>query len=97
MLEPHCQISLRTRRRCFRGLVKICGEYGVLPDLYIIPESNIERLGDSPISSGGFSDVWPGVYEGDKSVAIKVIRYYDYENIRKIKRVGDFVLFSSPR
>ena len=96
MLEPHCQISLRTRRRCFRGLVKICGEYAILPDSYVIPESSIERLGDSPISSGGFSDVWPGAYEEDKSVAIKTIRYYMENDIRKVKRVRNFVPFLSP-
>ena len=97
MLEPQYQISLRTRRRCFRGLVKICGEYGTLPDSYIIPESNIRKLGKSPAASGGFSEIWPGAYAGDKSVAIKVIWYRKYDDVREIKRVRRFGLFSSLR
>ena len=90
-------MSLRTRRRCFRGLVKICGEYGVLPSSYIIPESKIQTLGDSPISLGGFSRVWAGMYEEDQSVAIKVIRRRKSDDVRKIEKVGCFDLYSSPR
>ena len=100
MLEPRYPVSLRTRRRCFRGLVRICGERGILPSSYIIPKSKIRKLGDSPISSGGFSDVWPGAYEEEeeeeeKSVAIKVIRYDKSDDVRKIKKVKYFDPFSS--
>jgi len=81
------------RTRCFRGLVKICGECGILPNPYIIPGSKIQKLGNSPVASGGFSDVWPGVYGEDEStVAIKVVRYYESDDIQKIKRVSCFDL-----
>jgi len=93
-------MSLRTRRRCFRGLVRICGEHGILPSSYTIPKSKIQKLGDSPISSGGFSDVWPGAYEEDeeedeKFVAIKVIRHRESDDVQKIKKVRHFDPFSS--
>jgi len=77
------------RTRCFRGLVKICGECGILPNPYIIPGPKIKKLGNSPIASGGFSDVWPGMY-GEDEVAIKVIRYYESDDIQKIKKVSYF-------
>ena len=67
--------------------MKICGKYGILPNSYIIPESKIEKLGESPISFGGFSSVWPGMYEEDKSVAIKVLRYRKSDDAQKIKKV----------
>jgi len=103
MLQPQFQMTLRTRRRCFRGLVKICGEYGALPSSYIIPESKIKKLGDSHIASGGFSEVLQGAYEGDKPVAIKVIRLYDIytlniqgpKGIKEVKKVRHFDLPSS--
>ena len=57
--------------------MKTCGEHGILPSSYIIPESEIKKLGDSHIASGGFSEVFRGMYEGRKPVAIKVIRLYD--------------------
>ena len=85
-------MDMSVRRRCFRGLVKLCGEYSILPSSHIIPESKIQKLGDSPISSGGSSEVWPGIHEdekdedGGKSVAIKVIRYWDSGDVQ-IKRV----------
>ena len=89
MLQPRVQMDLRTRRRCFRGLVKICGEYGVLPVSYIIPESKIKKLGDSPIASGGFSEIFQGAYDEDESVAIKVIQLYTL-NIQGPKGIKEF-------
>jgi len=71
--------------------------YDILPDSYIIPESKFRRLGDNPISFDGLSEVWPGVYEEGKPIAIKVIRYHDAEGAQEIKKVGHFDLFSSPR
>ncbi|KAF9654231.1 hypothetical protein BDM02DRAFT_3182057 [Thelephora ganbajun] len=56
-------------------------------------QSDIEKLGESPVSSGGFSDVWPGVHEGEKAVAIKVIRHYESDDAQKIKKAGHFDLF----
>lgn len=86
MLDPKLQITLSTRRRCFRGLVKLCGEYGVLPSPYIIPDSKVEKLGDEPISVGGFSQVWPGMYEDERAVAIKIIQYYEKDGVQTIKK-----------
>jgi len=96
-------MTLRARRRCFRGLVKICGEYGILPRSHIISESKVE-LGDS-LASGGFSEVLRGTYEGSKSVAIKVIRLHDVyslnvqgtKGIKEVKKVRHFDLPSSSR
>ena len=94
MLEPRYSISVDTRRRYFRELVKICGEYDILPSSYIIPESKVQRLDDSPVSSGGFSNVWRGTYAEDKSdkdkarsIAIKVMRCLKWVDIQPIKKV----------
>ena len=96
-------MSLSARRRCFRGLVKLCGEYGILPNSHVIPESKVQKLGDSPHASGGFSEVWPGIYneaedeedeDGCKGVAIKVIRYRDADDVR-MKKVRYFDLSPS--
>ena len=92
MSEPQFPLSLRTRRRCFRGLVEICGEYGILPGPYTIPKSKIKRLGDFPVSSSGFSDVWPGSYKEGKDVAIKVLRYCQSDDIQPVKKVSCFDL-----
>jgi len=98
MLEPKYPMSLDVRRRCFRGLVRLCGEYGVLPGSHIISESKVHKLGD-PFTSGGFSYVWPGMYnevrngedeDEGRCVAIKVIQYselYDIRTIRKVRRL----------
>ena len=96
MSEPRYPMGLSLRRRCFRGLVKLCGEYGVLPSSHIIPESKVQKLGYCPISLGGSSNIWPGIYngddghDGDKCVAIKVIRYFDSEDVQTVKKARCF-------
>ena len=96
MLNPCYPINLRTRRRCFRGLVKTCVEYGTLPNSYIIPKSKIEKLGEDPFASGSYSAVWAGMYkkededEEGKCVAIKVMQSWgmDAQKYKKVKYFG---------
>lgn len=75
------------RSRCFQGLVKLCGEYGVLPETYLIPGFKIVKEGTKSASTGGFSDVWKGSYEKE-TVAIKVIKYFTEDGIQTIRKVG---------
>ena len=88
-------MSLRARRRCFRGLMKICGEHCILPDSYIISGSKLRKLGNSLIPSGGSSEVGAGIYEENIPVAIKTMRFHDLGDHRKAKKVRFFGLFSS--
>ena len=72
--------------------MKICGEYGVLPSSHIIPQSKIRKLGDSPVSFGGFPDIWSGTYKEDndkenKYVAIKFIRYCESADVQQVEKV----------
>jgi len=87
MLRPRFQMSLPTKRRCLRALTKICGEYAILPNSYVIPQSKILKLGNSPTSSSDLSEAWPGMYGEDKSVAIRVMRYHESDDIRGVKKV----------
>ena len=95
MLDPRYLMSLDMRRRCFRGLVKHCGKYSTLPSSYIISESKVHKLGD-PFTSGGFSYVWPGMYDeagdwededGGRCVAIKVIQHSELDDFQTIREV----------
>ena len=102
--------NARTRKHCFRGLVEVCGKYGVLPASHTILESKIETLEDAPVSAGEFTEVWPGMfmeddgdddddagyYYGDATVvAIKVVRYLDPDKAQSLKRVRRSDLSSS--
>ena len=90
ILAPEQPVSVRTRRRCFRGLVEVCGKYGILPNSHAIPGSKIGVVGDGPISSGEFSEVWEGEYKDNdetKRVAIKVVRRFGSCELRKLEKV----------
>ncbi|KAF9785479.1 CNH domain-containing protein [Thelephora terrestris] len=59
-------------RRCLHKLQAICGLHNILPSSHNI-SGEVSRVGDDPVASGGFSDVWKGIYDGRK-VCIKYLR-----------------------
>ena len=60
----------------------------------MIPELKIKKLTEAPVSTGGFSYVWRGMYDEKKRVAIKAIRYYESDNVQQIRKVRCFDLSS---
>ena len=66
--------------------MKLCGDHGILPSSYLIPESMVQKEGSEPVTGGGFSDVWCGMYNKGRKVAIKVIRYHALEGFQSIKK-----------
>ena len=65
---------------------QFCGWTGFLPTSHTIPEGLI-RTTEDPVAGGGFSDVWEGIYD-DKRVAIKALRVYKGDDIRKVRKVS---------
>ena len=72
-------------RRCLHKLQAICGKRRILPSSYNV-SGNLSTDGDNPVASGGFSDVWQGVYDG-RRVCIKRLRITQ-QNHRTVERVG---------
>ena len=97
MLQPQFQMNLQMRRRCLRVLTKICGEYAILPNSHVIPQSKVLKLGKFPISSSSLSEAWPGMYGEGESVVIRVVRCHESDDIQAVKKVRYFDLFSSSR
>lgn len=50
-------------RRCLYKLQAICNHHGVLPTSYDV-SGNLSKIGDGPVTSGGFSDIWEGIHDG---------------------------------
>ena len=71
-------------RLCLHKLQAICSHHGILPSSHIIAGGLI-RVGDYPVASGGFSDVWEGVHDNTK-VCIKCprITIRDRQDIEKV-------------
>ena len=59
----------------------------LVPVSYAIPKERISVIGKHPVASGGFGDVWKGTYD-ERSVAIKALRIYKNDDMRKVRRVG---------
>ncbi|KAF9643599.1 kinase-like protein [Thelephora ganbajun] len=71
--------------KIFKKFRQLCGRTGLLPASHIIPEG-LTQTTENPVASGGFGDVWEGIYN-DKRVAIKALRVYMVDNVRKVRKV----------
>ena len=68
----------------FEKFRQLCGRAGLLPASYAIPENLIETW--RPITFGTFGNVWGGIYN-DRRVAIKALRVYKDDDVRKVRKV----------
>lgn len=71
--------------KIFKKFRQLCGRAGSLPASHIISE-NLIRTSEEPVASGGYGDVWEGIYN-DKRVAIKALRVYRDDDVRKVSKV----------
>ena len=71
-------------RLCLHKLQAICSHHGILPSSHII-SGGLTRVGDYPIASGGFADVWEAVHDNTK-VCIKCprITIMDRKDMEKV-------------
>lgn len=81
--------------KTFKRFRQLCGRAGSVPISHIIPEKLIQTS-EFPIASGGYGDVWEGIYN-DKRVAIKALRIYKDDDVRKVAKVTHPALPIAPR
>lgn len=74
-----------SKRRYERTLRRLCSRAGVLPSSFYILQEEIVKTSPQAVAGGGFSDVYEGEYKGQK-VALKVLRMYDKENLKKTQK-----------
>lgn len=70
--------------KVFEKFRQLCGQAGLLPASYIIPENLIKTW--RPITFGTFGNVWGGIYS-DQQVVIKALRVYKDDDVRKVRKV----------
>jgi len=75
------------RKRCLKALCRICATRGLLPTLYTLKPSDLQRS-EVPDYSGGFGVVWRGRYN-ETTVAIKKL-LLNTARLEKIKEVRRF-------
>ena len=71
----------------FKRFRRLCDRTGLPPTSHIIPQKFVQTTGQ-PVTSGGFGDVWEGIYNG-KRVAIKALRVHKEDDVRRIKKVAN--------
>ena len=79
--------------KVFKKFRQLCGRAGLLPASHIIPE-NFFKTSEHPVASGGFGDVWEGVHN-DKRVAIKALRVYKHDDVKKVAKASHLGLVMS--
>ncbi|OCH92026.1 kinase-like protein, partial [Obba rivulosa] len=68
------------RRKSFDLLRRICGQNHIIPKSFTLPPNAVRLISERPEASGGFADIWRGIYSG-RTVAFKVFRVYKLEEI----------------
>ena len=71
--------------KIFKKFRQLCGRAGQLPASHIISDGLIKAT-EHPIASGDSADVWEGRYDNTR-VAIKALRIYKGDNLRKVGKV----------
>ena len=71
-------------RLCLHKLQAICTYHSILPSSHIIA-GGLSKVGDYPVASGGFADIWKGMH-GNTEVCIKCpkITVRDRQGIEKV-------------
>ncbi|KLO15815.1 kinase-like protein [Schizopora paradoxa] len=72
-------------RKCEKTLRRLCARTGLLPRSITLSESDLRRTSNVPTCGGGFADIFEGEYR-DKAVALKVLRVYGRDNVRKVMK-----------
>lgn len=84
-------------RKVLHSLWSTCSRRGILPRGYIISEG-LSTLGDIPLASGGYANIWVGELtrnSGLKKVCIKRMKVPTRngpENVVKVEKVSHFTL-----
>ena len=80
--------------KIFKRFRQLCSRAGSLPASHLIPEDFIQTS-EYPVASGGFGDVWEGIHK-DKPVAIKALRVYKPNDVKKVAKASypNFVISS---
>ena len=76
-------------RQCLHKLQAICSLRTTLPSSYTI-SGDLTKVGDEPVASGGFSDVWEGTHNGTE-VCIKHLRV-TRQSRRAVEKVNTVLL-----
>ena len=81
-------------RLCLLKLRAICSHRGILPSSHIIA-GGLTKLGDYPVASGNFGEVWEGEYDNTK-VCIKCPRI-TVRDRQDMEKVNDLHVAPIPR
>ena len=90
---PAIVANERFWRRCLRYLCRISGRHRLLPVAYKLTPTKL-RMGNKPIGSGGFAEVWKGSYNGQQ-VAIKILKVYSTSKTEDVGRVRMHLFLSA--
>lgn len=81
LTDPHGRINDLAQRT----LRRLCGRAGLLPSSFIL-NNGLTKESDHPVATGGFADVYRGRFL-DRPVALKSLRIYGAESLKRINKV----------
>ena len=75
--------------KIFKKFHQLCGLVGSFPASHIISE-NLIWMSKESVASGGYGNVWEGIYN-DKQAVIKALHVYRDDDVQKVSKVNHLV------
>ncbi|KAF9256017.1 kinase-like protein [Marasmius fiardii PR-910] len=84
-LAEHANTSPQLRSNIFTAMLRLSKNSGLYPKCLAI--QNVRKMGEYPIASGGFGDVWKGVVgDSTEPVCLKVVKRYLNSDVQKLSQ-----------
>ncbi|KAK7437402.1 Rho guanine nucleotide exchange factor [Stygiomarasmius scandens] len=71
----------KLRSQIFTAIVRLSKLSGLYPTCLVL--DNVVKLGEHPVASGGFGEIWKGLI-GDELACLKVVRIYGESDVQKL-------------
>ncbi|KAK7062516.1 Rho guanine nucleotide exchange factor [Paramarasmius palmivorus] len=77
------QTSPQFRSAILKAILRLSRQSNLYPQCLTI--ENVRQLGEHPVASGGFGEIWMGTIEGSEDVVcLKVVKLYQKSDIEKV-------------
>ena len=83
--RPNIQPTFRSS--IFQTMLRLSKNSGLHPKCLAI--QNVKKVGEHPITAGGFGDVWKGtIGDSNKLVCLKIMKVYLNSDVVQLSKVG---------
>ncbi|KAF5353073.1 hypothetical protein D9758_008752 [Tetrapyrgos nigripes] len=82
-LCDHPDVEKRLRSKISTAMLRLSKNSGLYPSCLAL--NNVQKIGDHPVTAGGFGEIWKGLLGGEVS-CLKVVKIYGDSEVQKLMK-----------